>query len=48
MSESAPRTVQELAVFGFKDGQAGVEQIAPRDDDHVEAGREFVPTEYFT
>jgi len=48
MSESAPRTVHELAIFEFKYAQAGVEQIAARDDDDVKARREFVPTKYFT
>ncbi len=48
MRESAPRTIQEFPVFGFKGGQAGVEQIAPGDDHDVEPGRDFVPTEYFT
>lgn len=33
-----------MSVIGFKRVQAGVEQIALRHDDHVEAGRDFVPT----
>ncbi len=34
-----------MAVIGFKNSQAGVEQVALRDDDDVEAGRDVVPTE---
>ncbi len=45
MRASAARTLQELSVFGFKNGQAGVEQLAFRYDDHVVAGRDFVQTE---
>lgn len=45
MRASAARTLQELSVFGFKNGQAGVEQLALRDDDDVAARRDFVQTE---
>jgi hypothetical protein len=56
MSASAARTTRrplaatktsfdEVAVIGFKGAQAGVEQIALRDDDHVKAGRDLVATE---
>jgi hypothetical protein len=45
MRASAARTLQELSVFGFKNGQAGVEQLALGHDDHVVAGRDFVQTE---
>jgi hypothetical protein len=45
MRASAARTLQELSVFGFKNGQAGVEQLALRDDDEVVARRDFVQTE---
>lgn len=48
MRESAPRTIHERPVLGFKDGQAGVEEIGPGDNDHVEARCNLVPTEYFT
>src|SRR5262249_49691962 len=34
----------EVAVVGFKDVQAGIEEIAFRHDDHVEAGGDFVTT----
>ena len=34
----------DLAVISFKDGQAGVEQLALRDDDDVEPRRNLVPT----
>ena len=36
---------EEVAIVGFKDGQAGVEQLALRDDDDVEPGRDLVATE---
>jgi hypothetical protein len=52
MSISAPRattlterTFEDGSVIGFKDGQAGVEQIAFGDDDDVEAIGELVTTE---
>jgi hypothetical protein len=34
-----------VAVIGFKDDQAGVEQRSLRYDDHVETGRDLVSTE---
>jgi len=34
----------KVSVIGFKGVQAGIEQIALRHDDHVEAGRDFVTT----
>lgn len=44
--ESAARQAagDKVSVIGFKRVQAGIEQIALRHDDHVEAGREFVTT----
>lgn len=36
--------LQDVSVVGFKDVQAGVEQLALRDDDHVEPGSELVAT----
>lgn len=36
---------QVLTVFGFKDGQARVEQLAFGDDDDVETGCDFITTE---
>ena len=41
----AAETSFEGAVIGFKGGQAGVEQVALRDDDHVEPRRDLVTTE---
>ena len=34
-----------LAIISFKDGQGGVEQLAPGNDDHVEPSRDLVATE---
>ncbi len=52
MSVSAPRaatlaecTFEDGSVIGFKDGQAGVQQIAFGDDNHVESISELVATE---
>ena len=42
-SPEAP--LESVAEFSFKGAQAGVEQLALRDDDHVEAWRKFVLTE---
>jgi len=44
--ESAARQAagDKVSVIGFKRVQAGIEQIALRHDDHVEAGRAFVTT----
>jgi hypothetical protein len=36
---------EDVSVISFKDVQAGVEQLALRDDDDVEAWRELVATE---
>ena len=38
-------TLDEASVFCFKDGQAGVEQVAVGDDDDVEPGSDLVATE---
>jgi hypothetical protein len=40
--------IEGVAVIGFKGSQAGFEQLAPRDDDHVEAGRDLISTENLT
>ncbi len=57
MSVSAARTGPERSsplagtpfeqgsVIGFKNGQAGVEQLAPGDDDDVESRSDLVATE---
>ena len=45
MRASAARTLQELSVFGFKNGQAGVEQLAFRHHDDVVARSDLVQTE---
>ena len=37
--------LQAVAIFGFKDGQGGAEQLAPGDDHDVEARRDVVATE---
>ena len=42
MAEAA---FEEVSVIGFKDGQAGVEQLAFRNDDDVEAWRDVMSTE---
>lgn len=42
MAEAA---LEEVSVIGFKGGQAGVEQLAFRDDDDVEAWRDVVTAE---
>ena len=34
-----------LAIISFKDGQGGVEQLAPGNDDHVEPSRDLIATE---
>lgn len=36
------------SVIGFKGNQAGVEQLTPRNDDHVETRRNLVPPKHFT
>lgn len=41
----AEATLEEVSVIGFKGGQAGVEQLAFRDDDDVEAWRDVVTAE---
>ena len=41
----AEATRDEVSVIGFKDGQAGVEQLAFRDDDDVVARRDACSTE---
>jgi len=38
-------TLDETSVFGFKDGQAGVEQVAVGHDDDIEAHGDLVATE---
>ena len=35
---------EDGSVIGFKDGQAGVEQLAFRDDDHVEPRGQLITT----
>ena len=42
MAEAA---FEDVPVIGFKNSQAGVEQVASRDDDDVEAGGDVVATE---
>jgi hypothetical protein len=41
----AQTTLETLAIIGFKDNQAGVEQFALGNHDHVVAIRDLVPTE---
>jgi hypothetical protein len=48
MRDSAPRTIHELPVFGFKDSEAGVEHLPFGDDDHVEARCDLVATKCLT
>lgn len=45
LSPSAKGSVESVAELGFKCGQAGVEQLAFRDDDHVEPWRDLIATE---
>ena len=45
MRASATRTLQEFSVFGFKNSQAGVEQLAFRHHDDVVALGDLVQTE---
>ena len=43
---SATKALLDAAsIFGFKSSQAGIEQLALRHDDHVEAGSDLVATE---
>jgi hypothetical protein len=44
-SAATETSLDEVSVIGFKDVQAGVEQVALRDDDDVKAGGDFVATE---
>jgi hypothetical protein len=41
----ADPTFDEGSVIGFKDGQAGIEQFALGNDDHIKALRDLVTTE---
>jgi hypothetical protein len=45
MRASATRTLQEFSIFGFKNSQAGVEQLAFRHHDDVVALGDLVQTE---
>ena len=45
MRASAARTLQEFSIFGFKNSQAGVEQLAFRHHDDVVARSDLVQTE---
>jgi hypothetical protein len=45
MRASAPRTLQEFSIFGFKNSQAGVEQLAFGYDDDIASRRNLVQTE---
>ena len=45
MAAAAEGSLDRVSVIGFKGCQAGVEQLALRDDDDVEARRELVTTE---
>ena len=44
-SAATETSLDEVSVIGFKGVQAGVEQVALRDDDHVKAWSDFVTTE---
>src|SRR5437870_4728616 len=45
LSPSGHATLEDLAIVGFKNSQAGVEQITLGHNDDVEAGRNLVSTE---
>src|SRR5262245_8466277 len=45
LSPRANASLQGVAVIGFKNTQAGVEQLSLRHDDDVEPGGDFVSTE---
>ena len=45
MSSQSCATFENRAVIGFKGGQAGVEELTPRHNDHIEACRDFVSSE---